>query len=111
MTADTCDYEELNNGLPRKEKVLLERSIEWMVKLWNSTRRTIIWFNYVLCWFFSLMQQHNQRRALNRPKKSVFSLIPIIGTLIAIDVMRDYEINEDRAAEIRAQLQQRKGEI
>ena len=40
-----------------------------------------------------------------------YSSIPIIGTLIAIYVMRDYEINEDRAAEIRTQLQQRKGEI
>ena len=55
------------------------------------------------------MQQHN-RKGLNRPKNSVFP-IPIIGTLIAIYVMRDYEINEDRAVEIRAQLQQRKGEI
>jgi GPH family glycoside/pentoside/hexuronide:cation symporter len=40
-----------------------------------------------------------------------YSSIPVIGTLIAIYVMRDYEINEDRAAEIRTQLQQRKGEV
>ena len=40
-----------------------------------------------------------------------YSSIPIIGTLIAIYVMRDYEINEERAAKIRTQLEQRKGVI
>ena len=40
-----------------------------------------------------------------------YSTIPIIGTLIAIYVMSDYEINEDRATEIRSQLQERKGEM
>ena len=40
-----------------------------------------------------------------------YSTIPIIGTLIAIYVMSDYEINENRAEEIRTQLNERKGEM
>ena len=49
--------------------------------------------------------------SFNGIKNCIFFTIPIIGTLIAIYVMRDYEINEERAAEIRTQLQERKGEM
>ena len=38
-----------------------------------------------------------------------YSSIPIIGTLIAIYVMSDYEIDEKKAGEIRKQLQERNG--
>ena len=36
-----------------------------------------------------------------------YSTIPVVGTLFAIYVMRDYEIDEQRAAEIKKQLNQR----
>jgi GPH family glycoside/pentoside/hexuronide:cation symporter len=37
-----------------------------------------------------------------------FSLVPIIGTLIAIWIMRDYEVNEARALEVRAEIERKK---
>ncbi len=40
-----------------------------------------------------------------------YSGIPITGTLIAMYVMRDYDLNEDRAYEIKQQLEiRRQGE-
>ncbi len=36
-----------------------------------------------------------------------YSTIPVLGTLFAIYIMSDYEIDESRAAEIRKQLDER----
>ena len=38
-----------------------------------------------------------------------YSAIPILGTLGAIYVMKDYDIDEQRAEEIKAELNQRNG--
>jgi len=37
-----------------------------------------------------------------------YTLIPIIGILLAIYIMKDYEIDEDRANKIREQLNSKK---
>ena len=42
--------------------------------------------------------------------RAFFSGLPILGTLVAIFVMRNYDVTEERAGEIRAQLDKRKGE-
>ena len=39
-----------------------------------------------------------------------YSAIPILGTLGAIYVMKDYDIDEQRAEEIKAELMQRNGQ-
>ena len=38
-----------------------------------------------------------------------YSVVPIVGALLAIWVMRDYDLTERRANEIRAELEQRRG--
>jgi GPH family glycoside/pentoside/hexuronide:cation symporter len=38
-----------------------------------------------------------------------YSLLPITGALLAIWVMRDYDLTETRANEIRAELERRRG--
>jgi GPH family glycoside/pentoside/hexuronide:cation symporter len=38
----------------------------------------------------------------------VYSVFPILGTLLAIYVMRNYEISEERAMEIKTQLRDKK---
>ena len=38
-----------------------------------------------------------------------FSLVPITGALLAIWIMRNYDLTEARANEIRAELEQRRG--
>ena len=38
----------------------------------------------------------------------IYTVFPIIGTLLAIYVMRNYEISEKKAKEIRAKLKEKK---
>ena len=40
-----------------------------------------------------------------------FSGIPILGTLIGMWVMRDYDLTEDKAKEIKEKLEARKGDL
>jgi GPH family glycoside/pentoside/hexuronide:cation symporter len=40
-----------------------------------------------------------------------YSGIPIVGTLIAMWVMRNYDLSEEKAKEIKAQLTARRGEL
>ena len=43
--------------------------------------------------------------------ESFFSGIPILGTLIAMWVMRNYDLTEDKAREIKEALATKKGEL
>jgi GPH family glycoside/pentoside/hexuronide:cation symporter len=108
MTADTCDYEELNNGLPRKEGSF-GAIYWWMVKL--GTALAGLLSGLIMYYVGFSADAVSQPEGALTGLRIAYSSIPVIGTLIAIYVMRDYEINEDRAAEIRTQLQQRKGEV
>ena len=42
--------------------------------------------------------------------RAAFSGLPILGTLIAMFVMRNYDVTEERAGEISAELNRRKNE-
>jgi GPH family glycoside/pentoside/hexuronide:cation symporter len=108
MTADTCDYEELENGLPRKEGSF-GAIYWWMVKL--GTALAGLLSGLIMYYVGFSADASSQPEGALTGLRIAYSTIPIIGTLIAIYVMSDYEINEDRAAEIRSQLQERKGEM
>ena len=108
MTADTCDYEELENGLPRKEGSF-GAIYWWMVKL--GTALAGLLSGFIMYYVGFSADASTQPEGALTGLRIAYSTIPIIGTLIAIYVMSDYEINEDRAAEIRSQLQERKGEM
>ena len=41
--------------------------------------------------------------------KAAYSLVPIVGTLLAVWVMWGYDVTEDRANAIRAELESRRG--
>jgi GPH family glycoside/pentoside/hexuronide:cation symporter len=38
-----------------------------------------------------------------------YSGVPILGTLLAMWIMRRYDLDEQRAAEVRAELERRRG--
>jgi len=40
----------------------------------------------------------------------LFSVFPILGTLIAMYIMKDYDLTEERAIEVSAELARRKKE-
>jgi len=101
MTADVCDYEELQNGLPRKEGAF-GAIYWWMVKLGTALAGL---FAGLIMWYVGFAPD-----AASQPDGALFGLrffytfIPIMGTSLAIFVMWDYDIDEKRATEIKAEL-------
>ncbi|NCX34912.1 MAG: MFS transporter, partial [Proteobacteria bacterium] len=106
MTADACDYEELENGLPRKEGSF-GAIYWWMVKL--GTALAGLLSGLIMYYVGFSADASTQPEGALTGLRIAYSSIPIIGTLIAIYVMSDYEIDEKKAGEIRKQLQERNG--
>lgn len=103
MTADVIDLDELISGLRREGT--FGAIYWWMVK-----------FGFAIAGGLSgliLSMVGFDAGATVQPEGAVdglrlaFSGIPILGTLIAMYLMRDYSITEDRANEIRVQLEER----
>ena len=101
MTADVCDYEEYQNGLPRKEG-LFGAFYWWMVKFGTAIAGlfTGLIMSYV---GFNPDAGVQTDEAINGLRLA-YTLIPITGTLLAIYVMKDYEIDEEEANRIRELL-------
>jgi GPH family glycoside/pentoside/hexuronide:cation symporter len=105
MTADVCDLNELNTGT-RCEGVF-GAIYWWMVKfgfaiagLFSGLILTLVGFDQDVS-----VQSLDTLEAL----KLAYILVPMSGTLLAMLVMRDYDLSESRAHEIRAQLEARRG--
>jgi GPH family glycoside/pentoside/hexuronide:cation symporter len=106
MTADVIDLDELNSGL-RREGVF-GAIFWWMVKfgfaiagLLSGLILSIIGFDAD-----AAVQTEGAITGL----RLFFSGLPMLGTLIAILVMRNYDLTEERALEISAELVRRKNE-
>ena len=107
MTADVCDLEELENGLPRKE-ASFGAIYWWMVKLGTAIAGLLS--GIILYYVGFVAGAETQTDGVMDGLRFFYSAIPILGTLGAIYVMKDYDINEQRAEEIKAQLKQRNGQ-
>ena len=104
MTADVCDLDELNNGRPRKEATF--GAIYWlMVKFGFAIAGLLSGLIMSLVGF--------EPNTVEQPEGAVFwlrvvySAFPILGTLLAIYIMRNYEISESKAQEIKRELLRR----
>lgn len=104
MTADVCDLEELENGLPRKEGSF-GAIYWWMVKL--GTAIAGLFSGIILYYVGFISGAETQTESALDGLRFFYSAIPIAGTLVAIYVMKDYDIDETRAQEIKDQLAQR----
>ena len=104
MTADACDYEELRKGLPRKEGSF-GAIYWWMIKLGTALAGLIS--GLIMYYVGFAGDASTQPEGALTGLRIAYSTIPVVGTLFAIYVMRDYEIDEQRAAEIKKQLNQR----
>jgi len=107
MTADVCDLEELENGLPRKE-ASFGAIYWWMVKL--GTAIAGLFSGIILYYVGFIAGAETQTNGAMDGLRFFYSAIPILGTLGAIYVMKDYDIDEQRAEEIKAELMQRNGQ-
>jgi glycoside/pentoside/hexuronide:cation symporter, GPH family len=104
MTADVCDLDELATG--KRREGIFGAIYWWMVKfgfaiagLLSGAIMTIVAFT---------------PGAATQPAGAVdglrlfYSGVPVVGTLLAMWIMRDYDLDEARATEVHAELERRK---
>ncbi|MEK8179812.1 MFS transporter [Flavobacterium buctense] len=105
MTSDVIDIDELNTGKRREGS--LGAIYWWMVKFGTAVAGLLSGLILSLVAF--------QSNAATQTDDTMFWLriffvgIPILGTLTAIWVMKDYDVDEAKAREVRALLEKRKG--
>lgn len=106
MTADILDLDELNTGLRREG--IFGAIYWWMVKVGFAIAGGLSGIIIYIVGFNPELATVDQQGAVDG-LHAFFCFFPMVGTLFAIYVMRDYEISEERANEIRAELDRRKG--
>jgi GPH family glycoside/pentoside/hexuronide:cation symporter len=108
MTADVCDLDELNNGMPRKEGTF-GAIYWWMVKLGQALALVLGGLILKLVGFdegaiSQTIETMNKLRIAD-------IVIPAVTAAIAIRIMWRYSLNETRAREIKEVLVERRGEL
>ncbi|MDG1822163.1 MAG: MFS transporter [Flavobacteriaceae bacterium] len=105
MTADVIDVDELNTGLRREG--LFGAIYWWMVKVGFAIAGALSGVIIALVGFNPDLATTDQQSAVDG-LHAFFCFFPLVGTLIAMYIMRDYNIDEERSNEIRVQLRERK---
>jgi GPH family glycoside/pentoside/hexuronide:cation symporter len=105
MTADIIDVDELKTG--KRREGIFGAIYWWMVKVGfaiaGALSGIIIW----VVGFNSDLATTDQQSAVDG-LHAFFCFFPLVGTLIAMYIMKDYNITEESANEIRVKLNQRK---
>jgi GPH family glycoside/pentoside/hexuronide:cation symporter len=108
MTADVCDLDELNNGMPRKEGTF-GAIYWWMVKLGQALALVLGGLVLKLVGFD---QNATLQAADTITKLRIADLaIPGLTALLAIVVMLKYDLTEAKAREIKEILESRRGKL
>ena len=104
MTADVIDLDELNTG--KRREGVFGAIYWWMVKFGFAIAGLLSGVIMSVVGFDST--------AATQPESAItglrlfYSGIPVIGTLISILIMRNYDMTEEKSNEIRAELERRK---
>lgn len=108
MTADVCDLDELNNGMPRKEGTF-GAIYWWMVKLGQGLALVLGGLVLKLVGF----DQNASIQTVETITRLRIAdiLIPAITAGLAIIVMWKYDLTEAKAMEIKQELVKRRGEL
>lgn len=108
MTADVCDLDELQNGMPRKEGTF-GAIYWWMVKLGQAL--ALVTGGLVLK-VVGFDQSTGMQTADTIQKLRLADIIiPAVTAGLAIWVMWKYDLNEEKAREIKEVLVKRRGEL
>ncbi|MBK7407171.1 MAG: MFS transporter [Saprospirales bacterium] len=108
MTADVCDLDELENGMPRKEGTF-GAIYWWMVKLGQALALVLGGLVLKLVGF--------DQNAVEQTADTIIRLriaditIPALTAGLAIWVMWKYDLTEEKAREIKTELVSRRGEL
>ncbi len=108
MTADVCDLDELNNGMPRKEGTF-GAIYWWMVKLGQGLALVLGGIVLKTVGFDQNAAVQTAETITKLRLADIF--IPAITAGLAIVVMWNYNLSEERAHEIKAELVRRRGEL
>lgn len=107
MTADVCDLDELNTG--KRREGTFGAIYWWMVKfgfgiagLLTGAIMTLVGFD---------VDSGATSGAPMTGLRIFFSGLPMLGTLIAMLIMRGYDLTEEKANEVRQELDARKGDL
>ena len=105
MTADVIDVDELNSGLRREG--IFGAIYWWMVKVGFAIAGALSGVIITAVGFNPDLATVDQQGAVDG-LHAFFCFFPLAGTLAAMFIMRNYDIDEERANEIRAELEKRK---
>lgn len=108
MTADVCDLDELENGMPRKEGTF-GAIYWWMVKLGQALALVLGGLVLKLVGFDQSAATQSAETLINLRIADI--IIPAVTAALAIWVMKSYDLSEERAMDIQKQLVERRGEI
>jgi GPH family glycoside/pentoside/hexuronide:cation symporter len=108
MTADVCDLDELRNGMPRREGTF-GAIYWWMVKLGQAIALVLGGLVLKLVGFESGAATQTVEAMTNLRIADI--VIPSVTAALAILVMWNYSLNEDKAEEIKEELVSRRGEL
>lgn len=105
MTADVCDLDELRNGIPRKEGTF-GAVYWWMVKLGQALALAIGGAVLSLVGFNEEVAIQSVDTITKLRLADI--IIPSVTALLAVWVMWNYNITEERAREIKKQLEEKR---
>ena len=105
MTADVIDIDELNSG--KRREGIFGAIYWWMVKVGFAIAGALSGLIIAFVGFNPDLPTTDQQGAVDG-LLAFFCFFPMTGTIIAMIVMRNYDITEERANEIRAELEARK---
>ncbi|PTX61543.1 GPH family glycoside/pentoside/hexuronide:cation symporter [Kordia periserrulae] len=108
MTADVCDLDELENGMPRKEGTF-GAIYWWMVKLGQAI--ALILGGLVLKLIGFDGELPTQTAETLHQLRIADITIPAVTAALAMIVMWKYSLTESRAMEIKEELVERRGEL
>ncbi len=108
MTADVCDLDELENGMPRKEATY-GAIYWWMVKLGQGLALALGGLVLKLVGFIS--DAPTQAGETMTQLRIADIVIPVFTALLAIVIMWKYNLTEKRSKEIKDELVKRRGEF
>ena len=108
MTADVCDLDELENGMPRKEGTF-GAIYWWMVKLGQALALVLGGAVLKFVGFDGAAAIQTAETMISLRLADV--IIPASTAALAIWVMWNYSLSETRAKEIKEKLVERRGEL
>jgi GPH family glycoside/pentoside/hexuronide:cation symporter len=105
MTADVIDIDEINTG--KRREGIFGAIYWWMVKVGYGIAGALSGVIITVVGFNSDLATTDQQAAVDG-LHAFFCFFPMIGTILAMLIMRNYSITEERATKIRAELEKRK---